>query len=194
MGSALYGVVSTATSQAVSLWAQHRIEMGCSATCQGYSMTNTMTNMQKQMNAAYADLKVIIYITAIGGGLCMMWCAYLVWRRSEATQAEYLQFWGATLLVLVVTCILLALFVSSMSSSYQANRALLPQIATCITNTQWKQLPTQIYNLSSMDSEHNWAITWLTFGVLLALVMGYVMMTVSQQLEKLNRPQDMPMY
>lgn len=146
------------------------------------------------MASAYSDLKTLIYITAIGGGLCMMWCAYLVWRRSEATQAEYLQFWGATLLVLVVTCILLALFVSSMSSSYTSNRALLPEISTCITNTQWKQLPTQIYNLSSMDSEHNWAITWLTFGVILALAMGYVMMTVSQQLEKLNRPQDMPMY
>merc|ERR1712110_55670 len=148
-------------------------------------MTNTMTTMLTQMDAAYSDLKTIIYITAIGGGLCMIWCAYLVWRRSEATQAEYLQFWGATLLVLVVTIILLALFVSSMSSSYQANRATLPEIANCITNTQWKQLPTQIYTLSSMDSEHNWAITFMTLGIVLALAMAYIMMVVSQRLEQM---------
>lgn len=100
-------------------------------------MGNIMTTLNTQMAAAYGDLKVIIYITAIGGGLCMLWCAYLVWRRSEATQSEYLQFWGATLLVLVVTCILLALFVSNVSSTYNANRANLPVLASCITNTKW---------------------------------------------------------
>jgi len=33
-----------------------------------------------------------------------------------------------------------------------------------------------------MESEHNWAITWLVFGILLILGMGWVMMQTSQQL------------
>lgn len=80
---------SKSGSTPVTLWAMHRIEMSC-GTCQALKLGDTMSNMLKQMTAAYGDLLVIIYITAIGGGLCMLWCAYLVWRRSESTQSEYL--------------------------------------------------------------------------------------------------------
>jgi hypothetical protein len=76
-------------STTVSLWAMHRIEVKC-GDCQSKKLGTTMSGMLTQMNGAYGDLLVIIYITAIGGGLCMLWCAYLVWRRSESTQSEYL--------------------------------------------------------------------------------------------------------
>jgi hypothetical protein len=141
------------------------------------------------MASAYSDLKTLIYITAIGGGLCMMWCAYLVWRRSEATQAEYLQFWGATLLVLVVTCILLFLFVRAMSNTYETARAQLPLIGGCITNSQWKKLPTAMYTATDMTGERQWAQGWLAIGVVLVAAMVYLMVKVSQALDQLNRPQ-----
>jgi len=145
-----------------------------------------MTNMNTMMAATYGDIQVIIYITAIGGGLCMLWMLYLVFLRSDASQGEYMQFWGATLLVLIVTVIMMALLVHSMKTKYNTTRAGLTTLANCITNPTWKKVPTAMFNQSSMDSEHNWAITWLTMGLILIGAMGWVMMTVSQQLEDLN--------
>lgn len=74
--------------------------------------------METSMTNTYADLQVIIYITAIGGGLAMLWALYLIFLRSDATQGEYMQFWGVTLLVLLIIVILLACLVHSMSTTY----------------------------------------------------------------------------
>jgi len=145
--------------------------------------------MTKQMNSTYDDLQVIIYISAIGGGLAMLWALYLIFLRSDATQGEYVQFWGVTLLVLFVVVILLAFLVHSMSTVYLTNRAKLPAIANCITSPQWKVVPQTIFKNSSMESEHNWAITWLTFGVMLLLAMLGVFVKTSGELAKLNMDQ-----
>jgi hypothetical protein len=33
-----------------------------------------------------------------------------------------------------------------------------------------------MWTKTSMEAEHSWAITWLTFGIILVLAMGYIMM------------------
>lgn len=176
IGTPLVAAYAAQSGLNVNLYRQHRIEMSCTATCQAQLLTPTMTSLNTQMQAVYSDLKVLVYVTAIGGGVCMLWCLYLISQKSEADQEQYLQFWGAALLVLVVTCILLGLLVHSMSTQYNATRNSLPAVAACITNTQWKALPNNIFAQSSMESEHNWAITWLVVGVLLALAMAWTMM------------------
>lgn len=152
-------------------------------------MTTTVTTLQTQMLEAYKDMTNMIWVTAVGGGLCLLWCLYLVNRKSEATQGEYMQFWGATLLVLVVTCILLFLFVRAMSNTYETARAQLPLIGGCITNSQWKKLPTAMYTATDMTGERQWAQGWLAIGVVLVAAMVYLMVKVSQALDQLNRPQ-----
>jgi len=90
--------------------------------CQNMKIEPIMTAMLAEMTDTYADIQVLIYITAIGGGLCMLFCLMLIMKRSEASQDEYFQFWGATLLVLLVTMILMGLLVHSMSTNYNAQR------------------------------------------------------------------------
>lgn len=175
----------------VQLYSMHRIEMACDNNCQGYKLGTVMTNLETQMKDAYADLKVIIYVSAIGGGLALIYCLYLVWKRSQATQDEYVQFWGLALVVLIIVTIMMCMFVVKMSRRYNANRNMLPVIKNCITNSSWKKLTDQLYKGTNMTAEHNWAITWLTFGILLVLVMLYMMMTVAGQLERLSRPEEM---
>jgi NADH:ubiquinone oxidoreductase subunit 6 (subunit J) len=96
-----------------------------------------MALMETQMLDAYADLQVIIYVSAIGGYLCAIWAVYLIFIKSQATQMQYLQFWGATMLVLLITVIILCMFVTKMSRRYNKNRALLLGVKACITEPKW---------------------------------------------------------
>lgn len=163
----------------VQLYSMHRIEMACDSTCQGHKLGPIMTALETQMKDAYADLQVIIYVSAIGGGISLIYCLLLVMKKSQATQNEYVQFWGLTLLVLLIVTIMMCMFVVKMSRRYNVSRNTLPVIGKCITNSSWKKLTTQLFTDTNMDAEHNWGITWMTFGILLVLAMLYIMMTVS---------------
>lgn len=153
--------------------------MGCSAECQAYKLGPIMEGMLTQMTSTYDDIQTLIYVSAIGGGLCLLWAFYLILLKTNATQDEYMKFWAACLLVLVVVCILVGMIVNSMSKSYNAQRNQLPKVAACITDTTWKKVPAAMYNQSSMESEHNWAIFFLVAGIVLALAMLYFFMTVT---------------
>lgn len=163
----------------VSLYTMHRIEMLCGNTCQKKKLGPVMTGLEKQMKDAYADLQVIIYVSAIGGFISLFYCLYLVSKKSQATQQEYVNFWGFTIFVLLIVTIMLCLFVVKMSRRYSASRANLLAVRNCITNTSWKKLVTNLHTMTNMNAEHNWGITWLTFGLLLIVVMGYFFMNVS---------------
>lgn len=145
------------------------------------------------MVETYGDIQVLIYVTAIGGGLCLVWCLYLILLKREATQQEYLNFWGVTLLVLCVTAVLLGLLVHSMSTSYNAKRNQLPVIGNCITNLKWRAVTTAMYDQSNMETEHNWAIAFLTFSILFIIAMLVVFVRVSQGLEQINAAKGAPL-
>ena len=88
-------------------------------------MTNIMSDTQKILQGAYNDLLVIVWLTALGGGISMLWCIYLVIRGNEATQSDYLYFWGATFLVLLITSLMLSIFIFTMNTKYNNNRTTL---------------------------------------------------------------------
>jgi hypothetical protein len=48
-----------------------------------------VTAMMTQMTATYGDIKVILYISAIGGGVAGLYMLYLIFLRSDSTQTEY---------------------------------------------------------------------------------------------------------
>jgi len=153
-------------------------------------MTPIMTALLASMVNTYADLQVIIYIASIGGGLCMLWMLYLVFLRSDATQGEYMQFWAATLLVLVVVTILMCMLVWSMRYDYNQQRDNLTTLTNCITNASWKAVPQKAFDVTNMNTEHNWAITFMVGGLLLIGAMLWVMMTTSKALAALNQERE----
>lgn len=139
------------------------------------------------MVATYADVKTIVYISALGGGVALIAFCYLVHKKYNASQQEYLYFYCFVLLVLVIMVILLGLLISDMRNVYNANRAKLLAGATCVTDAGWSKLPTEMYNKSSMDSEHAWCCTFLAFSVIMALVALWSLYDISTSLDKLNR-------
>lgn len=108
-------------------------------------MATPVTAMYTQMVASYSDIKTILYISAIGGGVCMLYCLYLVFLRSDATQQEYMYFYGFALVVLIVLAFLLGFLISDLSGTYNANRATLNTQASCITDPNWQKVPKAIY-------------------------------------------------
>jgi len=98
------------------------------------------------------------------------------------------------MLLAVVCTILLALLVCSMRTNYNKVRAGLAAGAGCITDPTWKKVPAKMFAMTSMDSEHNWAIFWMVGCILEVLGMAYVMYTSSQQLENLGNFDDRNMY
>jgi len=153
-------------------------------------MAPILNTLLTSMLNTYADLQVIIYIASIGGGLCMLWMLYLVFLRSDATQGEYMQFWAATLLVLVVVTILMCMLVWSMRYDYNQQRDNLTTLSGCITDPTWSAVPTNMATATDMDTEHNWAITFMVAGLLLIGAMLWVMMTTSKALAALNQERE----
>jgi ABC-type polysaccharide/polyol phosphate export permease len=108
-------------------------------------MGTTVSAMMTQMTESYSDIKTILYISAIGGGVCLLYCLYLVFLRSDATQQEYMYFYGFALVVLIVLAFLLGFLISDLSGTYNANRTLLNTNAACISDTNWQKVPRAIY-------------------------------------------------
>jgi len=144
--------------------------------------------MFTQMVSSYSDIKVILYISAIGGGVCLLYCLYLVFLRSDATQQEYMYFYGFALVCLIVLAFLLGFLISDLSGTYNAHRNTLTTKAACISDATWQKVPRAIFTESSMDSERSWAIAFLVFVLLMIVVMLYMLFTISSALEKVNRP------
>lgn len=177
--------VYTASTEKAKLFARHQIEVKCTAECGAFRMGATGTAMLKQMEGAYARMRTIVYITAIGGGVAFFWLLYLIWRKSRATQASYLYFYIFVLVVLALLIVFLALLVSDFSSKYEAEREKMEAGGKCVTDAEWAKLPNKMHSESDMDSERRWAITFLALGVLCFLVALFVLYWITTALAKL---------
>jgi hypothetical protein len=186
MGSVLHTAWAASTEK-VKLFGRYKIEMGCSTQCQDFRLTPIATAMYNQMVSTYGDIKTILYISCIGGGVALMLMGYLVYIRSNATQREYLNFFTFVLLLVVVMIILLAMLLSDMRGVYNVNREKLKVGTGCITDAGWKKLTQQMYLQSDMSSEHNWTIFFLVWSILTVLCGAWTIFKVMAGLERLNK-------
>merc|ERR1712216_462074 len=83
-------------------------------------------------------------------------------RPRRAKQSWYLLSMAFTLVVLFLICILLGLFIHTMTYQYETARAYLLS-HDCIMDTSWRELPKKLYADSSMASEMWWAKFFLFF-------------------------------
>jgi len=140
------------------------------------------------MNATYGDLKVLVYVSVIGGGIAFFVMLYLVFIRSNAISQEYMYFYCYVLLVLVIMIVLLSMMISDMRKVFRVNREKLKTGTRCITDAGWKKVPTTMYNKTNMDSEHTWACVFLAFSEIMALVAAWFLYSITTALEKMNKP------
>jgi hypothetical protein len=178
MGTVLYDAYKTSTEKA-KLFGRFHIETGCSAACQDFRIAPHATAMYTQMMDTYGDIRVILYISVIGGVIAMCVCLYLVSKYSRATQKEYTYFYEFCLVVLTVIAILLIILVMDMRRVYNVQRARLLEGAACISDQGWANVPRRMHAESNMDSEHTWACVWLATTLIMIVVMVYVFCTSS---------------
>lgn len=77
------------------------------------------------------------------------------------------------LLVAVILVILLALLLSDLGTTYEAERAKALAAEGCVTDASWRKLPAELYAKSSMSSELTgvkWFLSLLVIGTVVGLV------------------------
>lgn len=76
-----------ADSTVATLNGRFRIETKCDDFCRDLKgMSTIMGSLKKQMDSTYGDMKTIIYVTAIGGGLVFLFSLYLILLKNNAQQ------------------------------------------------------------------------------------------------------------
>lgn len=188
VGSTLYSTLKTDNNLAY-LYGRYRIETLCDQECRDFRMGTLADALYKQMNDTYADLKVLVYVTAIGGALALFAMFVLVVVKSRAISQDYLYFYVYLLLVLLLITILLCIMMSDFKNVYKVNRNKLKTVGErCITDLRWKKVPTTLYNKTDMSSEKMWVDIFVTCCFIMVVVAIWQLYSISTALEEMNKP------
>lgn len=161
----------------VSLYARKRIGISCtsSAVCEKfadatkYKLTAKVTAMFASLASLKSGVKALLIwsmIFVIWGHLYLLYVIMKGKNQKYAKPSVYLNTLSNALLVCLVVMIICWVVLFRSKNDFVAQRTELNELAGCITDPNWKVLPTLLYSKTNLDSLHNWMIVWVVLTTL----------------------------